>query len=142
VDVLVGDATDTRWMDDAGAPHDTGWVIAWTGNNVVDQVAARWGEERFGAGHAVLWSNKPAADHLKRLDIAPEVEIGGEIDLMDRGVLTLKEAADPGSLARVLLWLERDAVKLAARGVEVPPPSEHRVYIGLARNGEGPARSN
>ncbi|MCI0345398.1 MAG: cation:proton antiporter, partial [Chloroflexi bacterium] len=37
-DVVIGDATDTRWLDDAGAPHDAGWVLAWTGNADVDQV--------------------------------------------------------------------------------------------------------
>ena len=44
----VGDATDTRWLDDHLDQPELGWLLPITGNDDVDAVAARWAEERFG----------------------------------------------------------------------------------------------
>lgn len=54
--VARGDATDTAWLEEQSVANETGWVISWTGNPVVDRVVARWGMLRFGAGHSAAWT--------------------------------------------------------------------------------------
>jgi NhaP-type Na+/H+ or K+/H+ antiporter len=54
--VARGDATDPSWLEEQTVPLEVGWVVAWTGNPVVDRVVARWGLSRFGAGRAAAWT--------------------------------------------------------------------------------------
>ncbi len=58
LDAVAGDATDTRWLDDFGAPIGLGAVIAWTGNNDVDQIVARWAMDRVGVARTGIWSSQ------------------------------------------------------------------------------------
>lgn len=131
IDVVRGDATDTRWLDDAGARHDTGWVLAWTGNDDVDLVAARWGEERFGPGHAAAWSNKPARGPLIRLDISAGTELAAVLDDIETGRHRIADVARPDMLSRVLLWMDDGIITLAAPGVPVPDAGSGRRFLGL-----------
>lgn len=55
----LGDATDLRWLDEMVGTPETGWVLAATGNADVDTVIWRWGSQRFGAGHAFRWAQRP-----------------------------------------------------------------------------------
>lgn len=59
LDAVMGDATDSRWLDDLGAPRHLGAVITWTGNHDVDSVIARWARDRLGPGRCGFWSSRP-----------------------------------------------------------------------------------
>ncbi|MFO0873404.1 MAG: cation:proton antiporter [Phycisphaerales bacterium] len=143
IDVVVGDATDTRWLDDAGAPHDAGWVLAWTGNDDVDQVAGRCGEERFGAGHAAMWSNKPARGPLRRLDIGEGRDLASVVDDVEQGRLRVVDVAAPQGLGRILAWIDDGIVTLAQPGTKPPDAGERRRFIGIGTSdGTTPPRGD
>lgn len=129
-DAIAGDATDTRWLDDAGAPHDAGWVLAWTGNDDVDQVAARWGIERYGPGHAFLWSDKPARTPLNELDIGAGEPLSLILSRFESHHAQIADVADPSDLDRVLGWIDNGILTLAGPGVP-PPRSGTRRVIGI-----------
>jgi NhaP-type Na+/H+ or K+/H+ antiporter len=131
LDAVAGDATDTRWLDDAGAPHDAGWVLAWTGNDDVDRVAARWGEERFGDGHALLWSDKPARDVLARLDLGGGRTLSTMVDRLESGDSRIADAATPAELDRLLAWIEGGVLTMAAPGAKPPETPGTRRFIGI-----------
>lgn len=141
LEAVAGDATDTRWLDDIGSPHDAGWMLAWTGNDDVDQVAGRWAEERLGPGHAAVWSNKPAQPAQMQLDIAQGQDLASLIDEFEAGRLEIGDSADPGALERVLARVDNHGLTLAVRRDQEFPPGEGRVFIGPRRRGlaAGPA---
>lgn len=131
IEVVMGDATDTRWLDDAGAHHDTGWVLAWTGNDDVDLVGARWGEERFGPGHAAAWSNKPARGPLGRLDIGAGTALASVLDDLGSGRHRIADVTRPEMLAHVLLWMDNGIITLATPGLPIPAAGNGRRFFGM-----------
>ena len=54
-DAVCGDVTDISRLDDLIDGSRIGYLIAWTGNEDVDRVAARWGQDRFGDQRVKLW---------------------------------------------------------------------------------------
>jgi NhaP-type Na+/H+ or K+/H+ antiporter len=132
LDVVVGDATNTRWLDDVASPHDTGWVIAWTGNDTVDQVVARWGDERYGPRHAALWSNKPAREGAQLIDWGAEVKLSQVLGQIERRETSVVEADSPASLSKLLAYVDGSVVTLAAGFGAGPLEQKGRRYIGLA----------
>jgi NhaP-type Na+/H+ or K+/H+ antiporter len=132
LDAVAGDATDLRWLDDAGSPHDAGWVLAWTGNDDVDLVAGRWGEDRYGPGHAAVWSNKPAKGRLGRADLGAGRPLSPILEEFETGERRIADAADPAELWQVLAWVNKGVVTLASTKAELPPPAEGVRFIGLA----------
>lgn len=131
LDAVLGDATNTRWLDDVASPHDAGWVISWTGNDTVDQVVARWGEERFGPTRAVLWSNKPARNVCIANDWGQNVGLESVLEQLERGELRLIESDAPTRLVRLFACIDNGVLTLAtsaaARGER-----KGRLYLGLA----------
>jgi NhaP-type Na+/H+ or K+/H+ antiporter len=49
--VLRADATDLEQMSELSRAHEVGWVLAWTGNDDVDKVVARWARTAIGPGN-------------------------------------------------------------------------------------------
>lgn len=133
LDAVSGDATDTRWLDDIGSPHDAGWLLAWTGNDDVDQVAGRWGEERFGPGHAAVWSNKPAQPAQRQLDIAGGQDLASLIDEFDAQRARIIASPDAAGLERILAWIENGVVALATDPARVRTAGKGCVFIGITR---------
>jgi hypothetical protein len=128
LDAVRGDATDTRWLDDLGAAPNTGWVLAWTGNDVVDQVVTRWAAERIGPEHAAVWSGRPMPGALAAADLGRGQPINRALDLHGDGKVCLAEATEPGSLSTVLGWLAGGKFALATPA-EKPPPGA--LFVGL-----------
>ena len=131
VDCIIGDATDTRWLDDFGSPHDIGWVIPWTGNHDVDQLAARWAENRLGKGHTAVWSAKPARGSLEAADISTGEPLAEAIAKFEREHFTCADASDTKALARVFGWVIGDKFTLnvpISRALQAP---EQAVFIGV-----------
>jgi len=107
-----GDATDQRWMDDVGSPPDTGWVVAWTGNHDVDQLAARWAEDRLGKGHTAIWSSRKARGVLEAADIGSGEPVTEAIGLVEDGRLAITSSPDHRKLRRVFGWVENQKFRL------------------------------
>lgn len=131
VDCIIGDATDTRWLDDFGSPHDIGWVIAWTGNHDVDQLAARWADNRLGKGHTAVWSAKPARGTLEAADISTGQPLAEAIAKFEREHLTCADAKESASLSRVFGWVIGDKFTLnvpISRALQAP---QEAVFIGV-----------
>jgi len=62
-----GDATDLQWLEEQVLTPDVGWVLAWTGNDDVDRIVARWASGRLGPGRGVTWTPGkpvPPSDHV------------------------------------------------------------------------------
>lgn len=135
LDAVAGDATDTRWLDDAGAPHDAGWVLAWTGNDDVDLIAARWGVERFGPGHAFLWSVKPPPGSFRELDMGSGRSLAIALDHFEAGETQVVTQASTQDLDVVLGWIDNGILTLATPGAAPPKGSETRRYIGIRAAG-------
>jgi NhaP-type Na+/H+ or K+/H+ antiporter len=130
IDALRGDATDGRWMDDVGSPHGAGWLIAWTGNHDVDQLAARWATERLGPGHAAIWSHKPVRGPLEPADVAEGEDIAAMLDRHASGVIDLRltDGTDPPE--RILGWIRGGRFTLALPDT-ARPPAEGTTFVGL-----------
>jgi len=122
LDAVTGDATDARWMDDVGTPHGTGWVIAWTGNHDVDQLVARWSDERLGHRHVGVWSSKPARGALERADISQGEPIADMLQRLDEGAAQVVRSDDPATLHRLLGWIQNNRFFLYLPGGVIPPP--------------------
>ncbi len=138
VDALLGDATDSRWMDDVGAPHGTGWVIAWTGNHDVDQMVARWSDDRLGVGRVGIWSSKPARGPLERADMSGGESITEWSDRPELGGASVAQAEDPSKLRRVLGWIQDERFQLNLPRAKIPAANGKIVFVGLAA-APGPA---
>lgn len=128
IDAVQGDATDARWLDDAGAPPDAGWLIAWTGNADVDALAARWGSERLGEGHAAVWTprEEPAAPALPGCEAHP-LPILLELVRQDRIEVVRVESPDP--LVVVLGAMRKGTFTLASAGL--PAAGKDTTFVGI-----------
>lgn len=132
IEALVGDATDTRWMDDIGAPHDIGWVVAWTGNHDVDQITVRWAADRLGKGRAAIWSTKPARGPLEPFDIYAGGPIGDSIVELEENRLACTEAVSPKSLSKVLGWTKATGFTLNVPLSRVLSAPQDATFLGLS----------
>ncbi len=130
LDALRGDATDARWLDDAGAPHDAGALLAWTGNHDVDALAARWGADRFGASRARAWAGTDRSD-LPAIPASAAHPLAILLDLTRQNRLVTAHADRPDNFA-VLLGTVRRATFTPA-GETTPAPAKDIVFIGLER---------
>ncbi|MGH7242579.1 MAG: cation:proton antiporter [Phycisphaerales bacterium] len=131
VDGIIGDATDSRWLDDFGSPHDIGWVVAWTGNHDVDQLAARWSDNRLGKGHTAVWSAKPARGTLESADISTGEPLAEAIAKFERQHLTCGDAKESSGLMRVFGWVIGDKFTLnvpISRALQAP---DGAVFVGV-----------
>lgn len=137
LDAIAGDATDSRWMDDVGAPHGAGWLIAWTGNHDVDQLAARWAIERFGEGRAALWSSKPARGNLEACDISRGEAITSLLDRFGDGLVRLTQSKDPERFGVVLGRACDGRFELSAPAADRPTDAKEPVYIGMGYTSPG-----
>jgi NhaP-type Na+/H+ or K+/H+ antiporter len=133
IDAIVGDATDSRWMDDVGAMHNAGWLLAWTGNPVVDQIAVRWARDRLGKGKAALWSSKPAREPYESADIGRDQPLSQCLDDFGDGRVRLAEADSPSSLHRVLGWVKDGRFSLFS--MEAHEVVEGCTFVGIALAG-------
>ncbi len=138
VNAVEGDATDPRWMDDVGSPHGAGWLLAWTGNHDVDQMAARWATERFGEGRAALWSVKPARGQQEQADIGQGDPITAWLDRFGDGLVRLVDAPGPAELDRVLGWVVDKRFTLNAPGTKPPDAARQPLFVGLAESARAP----
>lgn len=132
IEALVGDATDSRWMDDVGSPHGAGWLLAWTGNHDVDQMAARWGIERLGKDRVAIWSSKPARGELEAVDISHGEPITNLLERFEDGHVRITRSPDPGRLQRVLGWVCDSRFALSGTEAKLPPNEKECTYIGLS----------
>jgi NhaP-type Na+/H+ or K+/H+ antiporter len=131
VDGIIGDATDMRWLDDFGSPHDIGWVIAWTGNHDVDQLAARWAENRLGKSHTAVWSAKPARGTLEAADISSGEPLAEAIAKFVRERRVCSDAKETAGLTRVFGWVNGGKFTLnvpTSRALQAP---DGAVFIGV-----------
>jgi NhaP-type Na+/H+ or K+/H+ antiporter len=133
LDAMEGDATDSRWMDDVGAPHAAGWLIAWTGNHDVDQLAARWAVERLGEGRAAIWSARPVRGPLADADISGNEEVTAVIDKLQDGLVRVVASPDPSGMRPVLARVSRGQFSLVKPGDPPPTPAENCSFIGIVR---------
>jgi len=118
----VGDATDSRWMDDEVLSAEMGWVVPLTGNTDVDTISSRWGEESFGPGRIIRPISGDSDERVALLS-----RVGGaieEVPVGDRAVLDLvyltekrRVIAKGGEGAKTkLIW------NPGGNGVGVPAP--------------------
>lgn len=98
VEAFQGDATDARWLDDVVNTPEMGWLIAWTGNDTVDRVAARWGEERFGSGSAGIWSAGAVKPDWANMELGGGRLLADAIDGVESGSLEVR--AEQGTAAK------------------------------------------
>jgi len=131
VDALVGDASEARWMDDVGAPTDTGLVISWTGNHDIDQIASRWAARRFGREHAVIWSSRPARNVEECVDLGQGAAVGDWIISVRQQRAVVTTSADPAIFARVLGWAAEKVFSPLAPGQTLPAPRDGLAFIGI-----------
>ncbi len=131
IEAMQGDATDSRWLDDAGAPHDAGWALAWTGNDTVDQVVARWGEERFGPEHAAIWSQTALRPQMQRLEIGGSRLLSDAIDLVERGRAVVSMAPDAECFSSVIGWIDHGTLSLASTTSRRPRAGDGVRFFGL-----------
>lgn len=131
VEARLGDATDVRWMDDLGAAADTGWVIAWTGNHDVDQIAARWALERLGPGHVAVWSSKPARGTLEATDISAGTPITAALDRRGDGELELEATGEVRNLQWPLGRVHAGRFAIVRPGESMPEPRAGEVFVGV-----------
>lgn len=131
LDATIGDATDSRWLDEEVASPEFGWLIAVTGNKDVDAMAARWGSEHFGIGRGLTWpltpTPKPAPDGDEPEPTPAEPPAPGSPSIntdftrilrdLESGRLAVKLAESPRELRMPL------ASVLAGRLTIPPPPT-------------------
>lgn len=127
---FVGNATDTRWLDEDILNPQFGFVMAATGNPYVDQMIARWGEQRFGPGAgAVLASpstTEPEPHTIPALLGQSIVSINYDLEAGRRVLTTWTKPAD----GAVPLFYIRKHTPIPANAAE--PPAEPDSVIGLA----------
>ncbi len=141
VDGVIGDATDSRWLDDFGSPHDIGWVVAWTGNHDVDQLVARWAENRLGKGHTAVWSAKRARGTLEAADISTGEPLAEAIAKFDREHLACGESTDAKSLIRIVGWVIGEKFTLNVPTSRALAAPEGAVFVGVCEAASSDARA-
>lgn len=132
LDAIEGDATDTRWLDDVATPHEAGWVIAWTGNDSVDRVVARWCEQRFGGGRSILWPQKEAPAELAGSVIGGTTSRAQVTSQVSRGTLRIEVDPEREKFSMLLGWVHRGVLGFALPQVAEPKPGPEVRFIGLA----------
>lgn len=132
-DAIAGDATDARWMDDIGIPHGAGWLLAWTGNHDVDQLAARWAVERFGEGHTAIWSTRPVRGPLERYDIGAGETITQWLDQFGDGLVAVAHSPEAARLDRVIACVCGGRFGLHGPVNKHPSGQGETIFIGLKR---------
>ncbi|MBX3385234.1 MAG: cation:proton antiporter [Phycisphaeraceae bacterium] len=120
VGTLSADATDGRELDEGVSTSEYGWCYVWTGNAVVDRVAARWAMERFGSESVFVWPGSPMAG-------------GGEVAQGPAGRALVGVMSKRG-LLRVVRELEDGRLVVRAVGAGEAPPEE---CVVLARVRKG-----
>jgi NhaP-type Na+/H+ or K+/H+ antiporter len=140
LDVVEGDATDLRWMDDAVVTPELGSVIAWTGNDTVDRVVARWGEERFGAGHAGIWSDGAMKPDMAALEIGGGRLLGETIDAIEGGRLVIAALSDTDPVEAAIGGIAAGQFRLGRSPETVANAATVRIGVRAA-NGGGAAPS-
>jgi len=136
-DAIAGDATDARWMDDIGIPHGAGWLLAWTGNHDVDQLAARWAVERFGDGRAAIWSTRPVRGQLEPYDIGRGETITDWLDDFGDGMVAVAHSPEAARLDRVIAWVCGGRFELSGPVNKHPSGEGETIFIGLKRVASG-----
>ncbi len=141
IDAIHGDATDGHWMDDAATSADFGWLVAWTANDTVNQVAARWAERRLGSKRAGIWSQRGVKPEWREMEIGGERLLGEAIDQIEHGRAEVAISTDPASLALRLARFERGRLTLLLPNGPETKPAEGTKFIGLRmlKNGDEPA---
>jgi len=65
VPTAMGDATDTRWLDQDVATNEFGRLVTLTDNQDVDSHIANWAHQRYGPGRVLRWRReKPGEDDM------------------------------------------------------------------------------
>ncbi|MFO0861285.1 MAG: cation:proton antiporter [Phycisphaerales bacterium] len=139
LEAILGDATDYRWLDDFGSPHDVGWVVAWTGNHDVDQLAARWADNRLGKGHTAIWSAKRARASLEAADISAGEPLAEAIARFERQGQVCTESDRAEALTRVFGWVIGERFTLNVPTSHVLKAPAKATFIGLADSAPTPA---
>lgn len=134
LDVISGDATDTRWLDDVASPHQAGWVIAWTGNDAVDLVVARWGDQKFGAKAAAIWPQKEPAPEWAGYVVGWPLTRNQALSQVERGIVKIGVSETAEGLSVVLGWINRGALGLAVPGATKPKAGAEMKFFGLLPN--------
>lgn len=127
---FTGDATDTRWLEEDVVNPQFGLMLAATGNPYVDQMLARWGEQRFGEGRgAVLVS--PTIPGAENGDVPGMLDLSvyQAISDLDSGRMKLASWTKPPEGARALFVIRKNQPLVAA--LERTPDAADR-YVGLA----------
>ncbi len=145
VDSRAGDATDARWMDDVGAPHGIRCVLTWTGNHDVDQLVARWSQDRLGEGRSGVWSNKPVKGALEQGDIGQGEPIAEWIERVEDGKASLLQSTDPAIVDRLIGWVKDGRFVFRTRNSKVPTASDaasksKTIFVGIALRNAGSTR--
>lgn len=124
--VLRGDATDAAWMEETALTPDLGWVLAWTGNPVVDRVVARWAAARLGAGRGKMWTAEGLADPAAA---APGVSgLRPLLDLVaavDRGATRVSRASSPAPTVLATI----DGARVVGLGRPITVPARHEFLV-------------
>lgn len=134
LDVISGDATDTRWLDDVASPHQAGWVIAWTGNDSVDLVVARWGDQKFGVKASAIWPQKEPTPDWSGYVVGWPLTRNQALAQVERGVLKMGMNETTEGFNVVLGWIDRGVLGLAVQGATAPKASAEVKFFGLLPN--------
>ncbi len=139
----LGDATDTRWLDEEGAPHDAGWVVAMTGNRDVDTVVARWGAQRCGPSRSFRFADSPTpADDRPGQPFIAGRPLAHLLDALEAGVLhiTATDGPSPDPTATPLAFRAGGHTHLIPHNASPSIPPKARV-INLTPNAPAPTVS-
>ena len=152
IPTALGDATDYRWMEEEGAPHDTGWVIAATGNRDVDAMIARWGVGRRDEDHVFRISDRPADPRPGRAILSTDIPLAAilaDLDTHAAHVATWPAATPPGPDAIPVAAIRAGHVAILPANPDPTSIPHDATVIGIARgpqpvappsNGQDPAR--
>lgn len=140
LDALRGDATDTRWLDDMAVMPEAGWLIAWTGNSAVDQIVARWSDERFGAGRTGIWSESEAQGEWVRYELGGNEALDRFVDAIEAGEARVEAASDAVRLTKIIGWVRNGVFTLGLPGAASAAEGGSRVLIGVRMDGDASSR--
>lgn len=121
LEAVTGDATDTRWMDDIGAPSGLGAVVAWTGNHDVDQLSARWAVDRLGSAAVGIWSSRPARGVLSGCELGGGASLLESVDLVEAGTARITADAGAATDGATIGWIVDDRFVPAGAEARMPP---------------------
>lgn len=113
VKTLTADATEAGELDEEISPSEYGWCYVWTGNAVVDRIAARWASERLGPQSVRYW---PAPEQT-----GPSAAGRAIPSPNRRGLLRTIRELDEGR-ATIELTTAKQALAENGEGAPLPPP--------------------